>query len=42
MYEQQTAASLYQGDILDECPILIWKLQPPPLHLVRMIHRGER
>jgi hypothetical protein len=33
MYEQQTAASLSQGDILDECPILVWKLQPPPLDL---------
>lgn len=33
MYEQQPAARLTQGDILDECPILVWKLEPPPLDL---------
>ena|SRR5947209_19650671 len=33
MYEQPGAASLSQGDIVDECPILVWKLQPPPLDL---------
>jgi hypothetical protein len=24
---------LSQGDIIDECPILVWKLAPPPLDL---------
>ncbi len=33
MYEQQSAASLSQGDILDQCPVLVWKLAPPPLDL---------
>jgi hypothetical protein len=33
MYEQPIAADLSQGDILDDCPILVWKLAPPPLDL---------
>jgi hypothetical protein len=33
MYEQPAAANLSQGDILDDCPILVWKLSPPPLNL---------
>src|SRR5260370_35737707 len=33
MYEQPTAADLSQGDILHDCPILVWKLAPPPLDL---------
>ena len=33
MFEQPTAADLSQGDILDDCPILVWKLAPPPLDL---------
>jgi hypothetical protein len=33
MYEQLPAADLSQGDIIDDCPILIWKLAPPPLDL---------
>ena len=33
MYEQQTAVRLSQGDIVDDCPILVWKLAPPPLDL---------
>src|SRR5947209_19445109 len=33
MYEQPGAASLSQGDIVDECPILVWNLAPPPLDL---------
>ncbi len=33
MYKQPLAASLSQGDIVDECSILVWKLQPPPLDL---------
>src|SRR6516225_10196880 len=33
MYEQPASAGLSQGDILDECPILVWKLGPPPLDL---------
>jgi hypothetical protein len=33
MYEQPTATDLSQGDILDDCPILVWKLAPPPLDL---------
>jgi hypothetical protein len=33
MYEQPTAAGLSQGDILADCPILVWKLAPPPLDL---------
>jgi hypothetical protein len=33
MYEQPVATDLSQGDILDDCPILVWKLAPPPLDL---------
>lgn len=33
MYEQPAAAELSQGDILADCPILVWKLSPPPLDL---------
>src|SRR5438093_82119 len=33
MFEQPTAADLSLGDILDDCPILVWKLAPPPLDL---------
>ncbi|MGO9918842.1 MAG: hypothetical protein ACLQIB_29610 [Isosphaeraceae bacterium] len=33
MYEQPDPTDLSQGDILDDCPILIWKLAPPPLDL---------
>ena len=33
MYEQLATTDLSQGDILDECPILVWKLAPPPLDL---------
>jgi hypothetical protein len=33
VYDQPTAADLCQGDILDDCPILVWKLAPPPLDL---------
>jgi hypothetical protein len=33
MYEQPAAADLSQGDVLDDCPILVWKLAPPPLDL---------
>ena len=33
MYEQPAEAALSQGDILDDCPILVWKLAPPPLDL---------
>lgn len=33
MYEQTATTDLSQGDILDECPILVWKLAPPPLDL---------
>src|SRR5262249_13986277 len=33
MYEQPTATDLSQGDILGDCPILVWKLAPPPLDL---------
>jgi len=33
MYEQPAVADLSQGDIVDDCPILIWKLAPPPLDL---------
>src|SRR5262245_56448237 len=33
MYEQPAASDLSQGDILNECPILVWKLAPPPLDL---------
>jgi hypothetical protein len=33
MYEQPTGMDLSQGDILDDCPILVWKLAPPPLDL---------
>ena len=33
MYEQPAAGDLSQGDVLDDCPILVWKLAPPPLNL---------
>ena len=33
MYEQPASTELSQGDILDGCPILVWKLAPPPLDL---------
>lgn len=33
MFEQPAAADLSQGDVLDDCPILVWKLTPPPLDL---------
>jgi hypothetical protein len=33
MYEQPSGAELSQGDILDDCPILVWKLAPPPIDL---------
>jgi hypothetical protein len=33
MYEQPATADLSQGDILEGCPILVWKLAPPPLDL---------
>jgi hypothetical protein len=33
MYEQPASTELSQGDILDRCPILVWKLAPPPLDL---------
>ena len=33
MYEQPAGADLSQGDILDDCPILVWKLAPPPLDM---------
>ena len=33
MYEQPAATGLSQGDILDNCPILVWMLAPPPLDL---------
>ncbi|MGH7168914.1 MAG: hypothetical protein ACRELG_01370 [Gemmataceae bacterium] len=33
MYEQMAATDLSQGDMLDDCPILVWKLAPPPLDL---------
>jgi hypothetical protein len=33
MYEQPATADLSQGDILEGCPILVWKLSPPPLDL---------
>ena len=33
MYEQPAATDISQGDILDGCPILVWKLAPPPLDL---------
>ncbi len=33
MNEQTAAADLSQGDIIDDCPILVWKLAPPPLDL---------
>jgi hypothetical protein len=29
MYEQPLEADLSQGDILDDCPILVWKPAPP-------------
>src|SRR5689334_8701427 len=33
MYEQLAVADISQGDIIDNCPILVWKLDPPPLNL---------
>jgi hypothetical protein len=33
VYEQLTDLDLSQGDIIDDCPILVWKLAPPPLDL---------
>ena len=33
MYEQPLETDLSQGDILDDCPILVWKPAPPPLDL---------
>jgi hypothetical protein len=33
MYEHPASLDLAQGDIVDDCPILIWKLAPPPLDL---------
>jgi hypothetical protein len=33
MYEQPAGMDLSQGDILDDCPILVWRLAPPPLDL---------
>ena len=33
MYEQPAALDLSQGDMVDDCPILVWKLAPPPLDL---------
>jgi hypothetical protein len=33
MYEQPASPDLSQGDIPDGCPILVWKLAPPPLDL---------
>lgn len=33
MYEQPAVAELSQGDIIEGCPILVWKLAPPPLNL---------
>ena len=33
MDEQPPAADLSQGDIIEGCPILVWKLAPPPLDL---------
>lgn len=33
MYEQPATADLSQGDIIEGCPILVWKLAPPPLDL---------
>jgi hypothetical protein len=29
MYEQPAAADLSQGDIIEGCPILVWKLASP-------------
>ena len=29
MYEQPLETDLSQGDILDDCPILVWKPEPP-------------
>jgi hypothetical protein len=29
MYEQPLETGLSQGDILDDCPILVWKPEPP-------------
>jgi hypothetical protein len=29
MYEQPLETDLSQGDILDDCPILVWKPAPP-------------
>jgi len=33
MYEQPLETDLSQGDILDDCPILVWKPAAPPLDL---------
>jgi hypothetical protein len=33
MYEQPVNTELSQGDVLDDCPILVWNLSPPPLDL---------
>jgi hypothetical protein len=33
MYDQPTDAEISQGDIIDDCPILVWMLAPPPLDL---------
>jgi hypothetical protein len=33
MYEQPAVGDLSQGDIIDDWPILVWKLSPPPLDL---------
>ncbi len=33
MYEQPATTELSQGDILIDCPILVWRLAPPPLDL---------
>jgi hypothetical protein len=33
MYERPSTSELSQGDILDGCPILVWKIAPPPLDL---------
>jgi len=40
MYEQPAATDLSQGDIFDDCPILVWKLTPHELpRLVRCVGR---
>ncbi len=33
MYENLASPDLSQGDIVDDCPILVWELTPPPLDL---------